>query len=164
MKRSILPPALTLAGFALGLALARAEPPYINAADNKIFAQTLLNEVVAANPDLIVVGLHGVAPGAKISTVIASNLNRVGKKDDDDDVAAANEAKTICGPRSNDPQKYEVEMPLKDTAGRVVGALSLIFKYEVDGDEVKIFARSVALRNALAKKIPDRAALFAPTP
>jgi hypothetical protein len=163
MKRLTLDSALSLVGFVLCLVPVRAEPPYVNAADNKIFAQTLLNEVVAANPDLIVVGFHGVAPGAKISTVIASNLNRVGKKDDDDDVAAANEAKTICGPRSNDPKKYEVEMPLRDASGQVVGALSLIFKYEAEGDEAKIITRSFALRNTLAKKIPNRAALFVPT-
>ena len=147
-------------GLALWVLRASAEPPYINATDNKIFAQTLLNEVVKENPDLLVVGFHGVLPGAKDSTVIASNLNRVGKKDDDDDVAAAKEAKTICGPRLDSPNKFEVEMPLKDASGKVIGALSLIFPYHPGDDEVPIFARSVALRNALAKRISSFAALI----
>ena len=160
-------PRLRLALFTLFMTLSRAEawaePPYINAADNKICAQTLLNEVARENPDLLVIGFHGVVPGAKISTVIASNLDRVGKQDDDDDVAAAHESKTICGPRRDNPNKFEVEMPLKDASGNVIGALSLIFPYLADGDEVKIFARSVAIRNGLAKKIPSFGALLKPT-
>lgn len=142
--------------------LAKLDSPYVNAADNKIYAQTLLNEVAAKNPDLFVVGFHGVLPGAKVSTVIASNLNRVGKKDDDDDVAAAKESKIICGPRLDDPTKFEVEMPMKDSSGRVIGALSFIYPFH-EGAEVALFARSVALRDGLAKKIPSFPALLKPS-
>ena len=80
-----------------------------------------------------------------------------------DDVAAATEAKTICGPRLDNPNKFEVEMPLKDVSGKVIGALSLIFPYHAGDDEVAIFARSVSLRNGLAKKIPNFTALLRPS-
>jgi hypothetical protein len=152
------------AAAALAVQVGHAEPPYTNAADNKIVGQQLLNEVAARHPELLVIGFHAKLPGAANSTVFASNLNRVGKKDDDDDVAAAREAKTICGPRLDNPNKYEVEMPLRDQAGKVIGALSLIYPFHPGGDEVALFARSTAVRDALARKIPSLAALLVPVP
>ena len=156
--------ALRILAIAGTFSAARAEPPYRDAADNKIRGQMLLNNVVAHHPELFVIGFHARLPGAANSTVFASNLNRVGKKDDDDDVAAAKEAKTICGPRLDNPQKYEVEMPLRDRAGRVIGALSLIFPFHPGQDEVPLFAASTRIRDDLAKLTPDLAFLLEPAP
>lgn len=71
----------------LGAAQLRAEDRLMKAADNRVYAQALVNEVIKANPDLIIVGFHAVAPGAKNQSMIASTLDRIGEKDDDEDLA-----------------------------------------------------------------------------
>jgi hypothetical protein len=132
------------------------------AADNAIYAQTLVNEVLAKHAELVVIGMHAVKPGAKESTMIAANLDRIGKRDDEDDLAVAHERKTILAPNLTDPAKFEVAVPLHDASGKVIGSLSTVFKYNAGDDEVKMHATAVAIRDDLAKKTPNLAALFKP--
>jgi hypothetical protein len=139
---------------------ATAAAPLGKAADNKIYAQSLVNGLMAKHPELVVVGLHVVAPGAKEEKMIASNLDRIGKKDDDDDIAVATERKTICAPNMTDPHKFEVQVPMKDSSGAVIGAIGFVFKYNAGDDEVKLHAKAVAMRDALAKRIASLADLF----
>src|ERR1700682_3859381 len=132
------------------------------AADNAIYAQTLANEVMASHPELVVIGLHALKPGSQEETMIASNLDRVGKQDDEDDLAVSHERKTILAPNIKDPTKFEVAVPLKEETGKVIGSFSTVFKYTAGDDEVKMHAAAVAIRDELAKKIPSSADLFKP--
>ncbi|MDB6010026.1 MAG: hypothetical protein JWL65_2276 [Gammaproteobacteria bacterium] len=132
------------------------------AADNAIYAQMLVNESLARHPELVVVGMHAVKPGAKESTMIAANLDRIGKRDDEDDLAVARERKTILAPNLKDSTRFEVAVPLHDASGKVIGSLSTVFKYGAGDDEVKMHATAVAIRDDLAKKTPNLAALFKP--
>jgi hypothetical protein len=143
-------------------AYALADPALGKAADNAIYAQTLVNEQMAKHSDLLVLGLHAPKPGAKDSHMIATNLDRIGKADDEDDLAVSQEHKTILAPNVKEPTKFEVAVPLKDASGKVIGSLSTVFKYAAGDDEVKMHATAVAIRDEMAKKIPNVAALFKP--
>lgn len=145
------------AGYAL------ADPALGKAADNAIYAQTLVNEQMAKHPELLVLGMHAPKPGAKDSHMIAANLDRIGKVDDEDDLAVAQERKTILAPNLKEPTKFEVAVPLKDASGKVIGSLSTVFKYAAGDDEVKMHVAALAIRDEMAKKIPGVAALFKPT-
>jgi len=156
-----------LASLALALVpcLSAAEdaPVLGKAADNKIYAQQLVNQLMASHPDLLVVGLHATVPGSKQETMIATNLDRVGKKDDDDDVAVANEHKTILAPNLLEHFKFEVQVPLKDSAGHFMAAAAgLVFKYQEGADEVDFHVRALAIRDYLAQNTPDLATLLGP--
>jgi hypothetical protein len=123
---------------------ASAEEKLGKAADNAIYAQTLVNAIVAQHPELVVVGVHALKPGAKIETMIAANIDRIGKKDDEDDLAVAHERKTILAPNMKDPSKFEVALPLHDASGKVIGSLSTVFKYSAGDDEVKMHTAAVS--------------------
>lgn len=144
-------------------ALPAADAPVLGkAADNKIYAQKLVNEVMATHPDLLVVGFHAIKPGTKDQVMIASNLDRIGKDDDDDDKAVVNERKTICVPNAKESNKFEIQVPMKDASGAIIGAYGFVFQYKAGDDEVELHRKGVVLRDALAKRIPNLAALFAP--
>ena len=131
------------------------------AADNKILAQKLVNEQMAKHPgELLVFGLHAVPPGKKEQQMIACNLDRIGKADDEDDIAVFAERKTILVPNKTETFKFEVQLPLKDAAGNVVGATGIVFKYAAGDDEVKLLIKATAIRDEIAKKIANHAALF----
>jgi hypothetical protein len=142
---------------------ARADHQLGKAVENAIYAQKLVDEQMTKHPELVVIGIHAPKPGAKGSTMIASNLDRIGKADDDDDLAVAHERKTILAPNLKDPTKFEVAMPLKDASGKVIGSLSTVFKYNAGDDEVKMHAAAVAVRDDVAKQTPNVAGLFKPT-
>jgi hypothetical protein len=136
---------------------------WTKAADNKIYAQQLVNATMAANPDLLVIGMHGVKPGATESRMIASNLDRINKHDDDDDIGVSNEHKTICAPNLTETFKFEVLMPMKDASGKTLNAaIGFVFRYKTGDDEVKMHAKAVAIRDGLARQIPSFEALFNP--
>lgn len=146
----------------LHLTPAVADQPLGKAAQNAIYAQTLVNEIVAQHPELVVVGMHAARPGSKQSTMIAANLDRIGKQDDEDDLAVAHERKTILAPNLKDPARFEVAVPLKDATGTVIGCLATVFKYSTGDDEVRMHAAAVAIRDELARKIANAAVLFKP--
>jgi hypothetical protein len=161
---------IAFSGLSIGLAFSAfaaetaPNPAWGKAADNHIFAQTLVTKVMSEYPELLVVGLHAVKPGAKGETMIATNLDRIGKVDDDDDIAVANEHKTICAPNLTDPHKFEVQVPLKDSAGNFLGASAgFVFKYTLGDDEVALHAKALAIRDEIAKATPNLEALLAPT-
>ena len=167
MKRFNTISAITVASLCIGAAGLRAadapDPSWGKAADNHIFAQSVANEIMAKNPDLVVIGLHAIAPGAKDETLIATNLDRIGKKDDDDDVAVATERKTILAPNLKDATRFEVQVPLKTSSGEIIGAIGLVFKYKEGDNEVVLHKKALAIRDAIAKQVSSLADLFKPT-
>ena len=161
MKTRLLPRTLiTLAALAASSLYADEAAAWGKAADNKIYAQTLVNDVMANHSELLVFGMHAIAPGSKDQTLIACNLDRIGKKDDDDDLAVSNEGKMMLAPNLKESNKFEVQLPLLDTSGRIVGATGFVFKYHVGMDVEKLFHKALAIRAELAKKIPNEASLF----
>lgn len=158
---------LAAAALTLGLQLpaVKADSPasWTKAADNHIYAQKLVNELMAQNADLVVVGLHVTAPGSSVERMVASNLDRIGKEDDDDDIAVFKERKTILCPNAIEPHKFEVQVPLMDTTGTVIGTCGFVFKYDAGDDELELHRRALVLRAWLKERTPSLDALFKPT-
>lgn len=139
-------------------------PHYGKAADNKIYAQQLAIDVVAANPDLGGIGLHAIAPGAKDYTIIAQLRDLIGKPSSPADLAVIKRDQTLiyAGPIEGEPRFASLNA-LKDSSGRIVGMVVFSFKQGPGVDKLSVHARSVTLLKQLAAKIPDAAALFKPT-
>lgn len=151
-----------LAVLLLGPSALRAgdAPKFGLAADNHIYAQQLVNEIMAANPGLVAAGLHCVPAGGDKQAIIASTLNVIGKPSDPEDVLHG--ATTIV-PSPKAP-KLGVMLPLHDRTGKEIGSLALQFKYQPGDDQVKCFAAATAIRDGVARQIPALADLFKPTP
>ncbi len=157
--------ALLLAAGIAGSAGA-AEPVLGKAADNKIHAQTLVNQQVAKpeNKDLSILGVHAIVPGATEQTMIACNLDRIGKADSEDDKIVTREHKTMVFPKLSKPGIFEVMIPLKDTPGNVIGMLVFVFDgYKPGADETAYYLRAVKIRDEMTRATPSHAALFKPS-
>ena len=137
---------------------------------HKIYAQQLADETMKAHPELLSVTLHGVPPGMHdIYTMFAgSYLDRIGNADDPDDIDVSKKGITIVDPRwhrTQDPApKFVVQMPLRNQANENIGLVVYAFKVPVESNagERKFYLEALQLRDALAKRIPSYAALFAP--
>lgn len=161
-------------GVALAALAVRAEPPKAKnwtPPATKIYAQALSEEVMANHPELLSITFHGVPPGlSKVYTMFAgSYLDRIGNPDDPDDIDVIVKGITIVDPRwgRHDPKsKFVMMMPLRDAAGNNLGLLVAAYKYDLaEGKgEKDFFLAGTALRDDLAKKIPNYEALFKPAP
>jgi hypothetical protein len=146
-----------------GATVLRAEQKLGTAADNKIYAQTLVNELMAKHPDLIIVGFHAIAPGGTDATKIATNEDKVGRKDEPDDLMVSQESKTILSPGLHGKDRFQVLLPMHDAAGNVIGALGLVFKYRDGDSDVDFLVKAKAIRDGLRQQIPALADLFKPS-
>jgi len=141
--------------------LAATAAPYGLAADNRIHAQRLVNEILATTPERLTAGMHCVPPGGAAQTIIASTLNVIGKPSDPPDVEVGTHGATLMALNLKVP-KLGIMLPLRDRAGRDIGALALAFKYRAGEDQVKYFAEATRIRDQVAQQIPMLASLFAP--
>ena len=168
LKRSILAAATLFAMLGATPTLA-AEKNWTPPAQ-KIYAQKLSDETMKAHPELLSFTLHGVAPGTTDAyTMFAGSFpERIGNGDDPDDIDVSKKGITIVDPRwhrtKDASPKFVVLMPLRDAKGANLGLVVYAFKVPVESNagERKYYLQALALRDALAAKIPSYEALFAP--
>ena len=138
---------------------ARADPA--PAAPPQIFAQHLVEIELAGHPELKIIAFHVTPPGAADNVIIASNIGRIGKKADADDLSVlASGAPRMEVTRTG----YSVEQVLRDARGRTIGVLGTTFAYAPGDDTTAVVQRAETVRDELAAAIPDIGALFRVSP
>jgi len=133
------------------------------AATNAIYAQHLVDRAIAAHPEVVVFAMHVTPPGAKTNVIIASNLDRIGKPADADDLSVVttgrpNRAVNATGDR------FEIELPMLDASRRPVGALGVVFAYPSRADKAAMERTAITLRDEVARRISHTKNLMEPFP
>jgi iron complex outermembrane receptor protein len=121
-------------------------------------AQKLVDDALAAHPEVILMAIHGGAPKYDI---IASNFGRIGKLGDEDDLRCIRTGKNNLEVDATG-KHFEAELPLKDKAGRTIGALGVVFNYKPGDDKVAKEKIAEQIRDAMAARIRSEASLFGP--
>src|ERR1700730_4738439 len=94
----------------------------------KTYAQQLVDQAVAKHPEVLVLAMHVTPPNDSENVIIASNIGRIGKKADQDDLRVIKTGKpNLALNKSGD--RFEVELPLQDANARMIGALGVVFAY-----------------------------------
>ena len=136
----------------------------------KIYGQKLVDETMAAHPELLSVTLHGIPPGmGDVYTMFAGSFpERIGNSDDPDDIDVSKKGITILDPRwkrvNDKDKKFVVLMPMQDSTHENIGLVVYAFKNppKPAGLEAHYLAAAITLRNDLAGKIKSYKALFEP--
>jgi hypothetical protein len=148
---------LSFAFLLLACTLARADIPL------KIYAQELVDRTVASDPSLKVVVMHVTPPKAEGNVIIASNIGRIGKPGDEDDLRVIETGKPNLEV-GHGGERYEVELPLRDASGATIGALGLVWGYRKGQDAAPFLRRAERIRDGLARRILNTANLMDPYP
>jgi hypothetical protein len=127
----------------------------------RIYAQELVNQVVAKYPDLLVVAMHVTPPNSSQNVIIASNIGRIGKWADAEDLKVINTGETLAKVNKNG-DRFEVELVLRDASKRPIGALAIVFPYKPGDDKSQFETRAETIRDELASRILSVASLIAP--
>jgi len=114
---------------------------------------------MARHPELIVLGMHVTLPDGRGNVMLGSNIGRIGKKADEDDMRVVNTEASTFEVATNG-KRYEVELVLRDAAGHNVGALGTVFRYTAGDDKAALNARAIAIRDEMARAIPRVTALL----
>jgi|ERR1035437_2006969 hypothetical protein len=157
---------------ALGLAALRAQPTlppadpaWGKASDNKIYAQKLVNDIMATHPDLLSVALHATRPGGTIPEIVAHVQDLIGKKDSEEDLSVIKQDLTVIGPEMVEHTtqmipRMVVHTALRDSAGAIIGMAVFSFKDGPGVDKLTVHTRAARMVDQLARDIPNSAALF----
>ena len=139
---------------ALFLATALLASPLLAQAPTKIYAQHLVDQTLATHPDIAIMALHVTPPKQAINVIIASNIGRIGKKADSDDMGVVNTGKPAIA-LNEAGDHFEVELPLLDVTNDTVGAVSLVYPYKAGDDKAALAKNAEAVRDELRRKISN---------
>src|SRR5262245_60264579 len=93
--------------------LALAQKVHARQLPVKGYGQELVDQVMGKERDLLVVVMHVSPPGVATYPIVASNIGRIGKVADDDDMRVVTTGKTNLEV-AHGGTRFEVEMPMRD--------------------------------------------------
>ena len=125
------------------------------------YAQYIVDDELAKHRDLMILAIHATTPKNSDPEILASNIGRIGKKADDDDMRVVRDGKTNLEV-NKDLMRYEVELPLDDSAGKRIGALGVVFELTAHTDQKARHAEAIRIRDEIARRIPSAAKLVEP--
>lgn len=126
----------------------------------KIYAQKLVDETLAKHKNVVIMALHVTPPGKTDNVIIASNIGRLGKKADEDDLRVIETGKPNLEVNKKGDH-YEVELVLQDQSGKTIGAAGIVFNYE-KGKEAEYQKNAELIRDEMKQQTPSLAKLFEP--
>jgi len=124
----------------------------------KIYAQKLLDETLAKHKEVVIMAMHVTPPGKTENVIIASNIGRIGKKADEDDMRVIETGKPNLEVNKKGDH-FEVELVLQDQSGKTIGAVGIVFMYE-KGKEAEFQKKAEQVRDEMKQKTPTIAKLF----
>lgn len=133
--------------------------PYRAQFNDRTFAQALVDKTLARHPDVIILAAHATPAGSKTDVIVGSNIGRIGKEADEDDLRVVEKGETN---REVNGRRFEAELPLNDSRGRRIGALGVVFNYREGDDKEALVREAEKIRDEMAKEIASPAALMRP--
>ena len=125
------------------------------------YAQYIVDDELAKHRDVMILAIHATTPKNSDPEILASNIGRIGKKADDDDMRVVRDGKTNLEV-NKDLMRYEVELPLKNASGARIGALGVVFELTAHTDQKARHAAAIRIRDEIARRIPSPAKLVEP--
>jgi len=126
----------------------------------KIYAQKLLDDTLAKHKEVVIMAMHVTPPGKTDNVIIASNIGRLGKKADEDDMRVINTGKPNLEVNTKGDH-YEVELVMHDQSGKTIGAVGIVFMNE-KGKEQEFLKKATQIRDEMKAQTPTIAKLFEP--
>jgi hypothetical protein len=135
--------------------------PYEQDAPTGTYAQQLVDEFIAQYPEIEILAIHATPPDSDYNVIAGSNIGRLGKKADNDDMRCVFTGKPNLEVNSTG-KRFESEMQLHDRGGKVIGALGVVVAYKPGDDKQVLFKHADQIRMQMEKMIVDSASLFSP--
>ena len=159
MRITVFRAVLFLAALGSSAALVAQDQPAPANQHPNIYAQKLVDDTLAKHKEVIIIAFHVTPPNQTENVIIASNIGRIGKKADEDDLRTIN-----TGASNLEVNKagnhFEDELPLLDQAGSRIGAVGIVFNYKPGDDKQKLAKNAERVRDEMRQQIPSKEKLF----
>ncbi len=125
------------------------------------YAQKLVDEAMARYKDVEILAIHGTPPNRSASVILGSNIGRVGRMSEEDEIEVARTGIAHSAVRASG-NRYEVILPIKDRAGKIIGTVNVLLPFGHGVDPAQAKARAVQIADHMQSMIPTLTSLFEP--
>ena len=129
------------------------------AARGNTWAQKLVDDTIAKHKEIVVMALHVASPTDPNYPIIASNIGRIGKKADEDDMRVVNTGKPNLEVNATG-DRFEVELALRESKGKLIGAAGIVFNYKAGDNKQALRKKAEAIAKEMQAQITTKAKLF----
>jgi len=127
------------------------------------YGQKLVDTAMAAHPEIEILALHANIPKSADNVIVASNIGRIGKKGDEDDLRLIRTEKPNLEVNEAG-NRFEVELVLRDVSGTNIGAVGIVYGYKAGDDKLGLQRQAEQVEAALSRRITNAGNLFEPYP
>lgn len=124
------------------------------------YAQRLVDQTMAKHPELLILAIHATPPNSTQNVIMGSNIGRIGKKADEDDLRVIQTGVSNLEINSTG-NRFEAELQLHDATGKPLGALGTVFAYKAGDDKDALRKQAETICSEIERQIFDNARLFA---
>ena len=135
-----------------------------SASKTKTYAQKLLEDTLAAHPEVSGLELASTPPDkTQCVTIAATDPKEIGGKCDKDEFTAMKtDQPFVEKEREQGVEVYDVTMPIHDTAGKVIATVGMDFRAGTDQNRTKVVASARQIAKELESHITSKEKLFEP--
>ena len=128
----------------------------------KIFAQKLVEEALAAHPELMGLEIAAAPPGKAQCVTIASNeIKGIGEKCDKDEFIAMKTNKPFVEKeKESGKEVYDVTVAIHDINGKIIGTAGIDFKPRAGQTGAEVTQRSLQIAKELESQLRSKKQLF----
>jgi hypothetical protein len=155
--KSVLTCVVAISGILLNAQTSKPQP-------EKSFAQQVVEEMLAAHPELVGLELASTPPGKKQCVIIASNeAKQIGAKCDKDEFTAMRTDKPFVEKeKEGGTEIYDVTAAIHDSQGKTIATAGIDFKPEPGQQEVHVTQSAQQIAKEIEEKIKTKERLFSP--
>ena len=130
----------------------------------KIYAQKLVNETLAAHPDIMGLEISAVAIGKEECTTIASDEELgIGEKCDQDEYTVMKSNQPFADKTTEHGKEFfDVNVPIHDANGKILAIVGVDFKPDPKQTAAQASDRAQQIAKEIEAKVPSREKLFEP--
>src|ERR1700686_3125945 len=128
----------------------------------KIFAQKIVEETLAAHPEIGGLELSTTPPNKTDCVTIAGNdPSEIGEKCDKEELTAMKTNTPYVEKETENGKKiFAVTVPIHDASGNVIGTVGIDFARNSDAEQAKITERAKQIGTELEAKLKSKAKMF----
>jgi hypothetical protein len=129
---------------------------------HKIFAQQIVDDTLAAHPEITGLELSTTPPNkTNCVTIAASDLKEIGEKCDKEDFTAVKtNAPFVEKETENGTEIFAVTLPIHDRAGNIIGTAGIDFRRDSQSELAKITERAKQIGAELEAKLKSKVKMF----
>jgi iron complex outermembrane receptor protein len=129
----------------------------------KIYAQKLVNDTLAAHPDIMGLEISAASLEKGCSTIASDEQSGIGEKCDQEEYEVMKTGKPFVDKTTeHEKEFFDVNIPIHDAGGKAMAVVGIDFKPDPKQTAAQASAQAELIAKEIEAKVPSKEKLFEP--